>query len=223
MKNKHLFCVSNLIATDFIEYLLKNPNSLSHIAECESCRENLHCFIEYCTYAKSGFPQLSNLEKSKIISAIKSLENSHKQAVLDFQWRRIQHILTIPLSQTFAVADGQNADQKLQHATAVGGYLIFRASCDSSDENYWVAKISIPTCPAPETVLRVEVRDIKGELINAGLFHFCGIATPIKNGKAFLKLADFQANLSSPSVSFEFSNGYIGEGQPILFENQDNG
>ncbi len=212
--------VGEVIAPDMIEKLLADSPRLEHLRSCPECREILGDYAEYLEHRRTGFPVLSEADRNRLRHAICELAGRAGAGISDFHWRRIRDLLAWS-PDVLAAADGQNADQQLQESSQRSGYLFFKAQCPANHPRYWCARIAIPTRPTADTVLRIHLQDGRGNAIPSGIFHLCGLTLPVKNGKAFLKLTEFQRHLDTPVASFAYAGEMPQDGAPALFEPEE--
>ena len=208
---------NEIIAPGFIDKLLEDHARLEEILSCPACRENLQTYAEYLRSAQDGFPEVTEQEKIRIRHQLRDPVFGLKAASIDFQWRCISRLLFCT-AEVLAVADGQNADRQLQESAQNSGYLLFKAQCDAGDPLYWRARIIIPTRPTADTVLRIHLINGSGDAIRDGVFLLCGLRLPVKDGRAFVKLTEFQQRLNTPMAALEYAGNVRQDGVPVFFD-----
>jgi hypothetical protein len=192
-----------------------------HFLSCDACCRSLR-FAYECLVAdkKQTWPVVSEAEVERAKRAFDLVFNlKDKPSEGALLWLRFSLALT-PVREVMAAADGQTPDQRLQ-AAALSGHISFSADCGKQVPGYWQAKIALPVAPAPETELRIRIRDAKDAPIAQGVFILCGIELPVSDGLAKVRLADLQGHLDKPIVALRFPNGEETAGTPRLFDTEN--
>lgn len=200
---------------------IKEGFLLQHFITCDACCRALR-FAYACQIAdkRQKWPAVSALEQERVtqvLHLISMLKDSPSERAL--LWLRFSLAIR-PCHEVMAAADGQTPDQKLQ-AAALSGHIHFCADCDRKSPGFWQARLALPVVPAPETELRIRIRDAKGDPINEGTLILCGIELAILAGCAKICLADLQGHLDKPMVALRFTDGKEFPGAPKLFDSEE--
>jgi len=192
-----------------------------HFLMCDACCRALR-FAYECQLAdkRQEWPVVSGIEverAKRFLELVLKLKGRPSETAL--LWLRFAFALT-PCRDVMAAADGQTPDQLLQEA-ALSGHISFFADCGKRDPGYWQAKIALPVAPAPETELRIRIRDANAAPIAKGVFILCGIELPVSDGLAKVRLADLQGHMDKPMVALRLPCGAETSGTPRLFDTEN--
>ena len=81
---------------------------------------------------------------------------------------------------------------------------------------FWIARLVLPPSPVASAMLPLEVKREGGEEAK-GVFHLCGKAVPLKEGRGEISYADFVKGLADRAVRLETQEGVSLPGTLVLF------
>lgn len=161
---------------------------LSHLGECQECRQAVSFVCAALVAEKKGELQLERCEPC---------------------WNRV-------ISEIDWWVERSDEYPDALAAAAPKRNLVFQSKVGEKDLHYWRAEVKLPAPDDPNGVLHVVAKDAQGKSLD-GVFVLCGVKCQLQNGKEGEIASEiFRMNHTQGGVSFTFADGKKTVGVPVL-------
>lgn len=210
-KNKTRCCSPELIAA-FLDRTLSAEDDervLIHLSECQDCRDAAAFTGEAIALHAAGTPELSVDERESSQQSVRKLLQKHAKPMDKILWD-----YCISNTKILSFLRFEQPEPEVLAASGEKNILYFRAQTAETSDYFWTAALEIED--GTEELLRITVTGKNGKYISAGDFELCRIKSAVKNGICFIDRMKLAENINTGGVSFQFEDGTVVKGQPVL-------
>lgn len=184
-----------------------------HAMRCPRCRTELREAAEWLAAlaAPDGWenaPPEARAAAEKALAVV--AERRRAEA-----WRTIA-LLFQPSRTTLAAATGETDDLSQREAAARAGFLHFVSRTGEGDAAGWHVKLAIPSHVTDETILRLFALDASELPVDNGTLTFCGVALPVRDGRATIPVTTFREHVGNAMISLRRPDTGDVPGEPVL-------